>query len=270
LLEQERAWFLPLPATEFEACRKSSVASSSLSLIRFDSNDYSVLVRWAHHPVVVKGFYDRVEIHSKEHKIASHVRIWDRAQVSFDPVHYLAILEEKPGAFDQARPLEQWGLPECFSRLRQRLENQMAGEGTREYIRVLRLLEKHPLARLTQAVEQRIRNAKFPIVKTIDSFDFSAQPPINPKLVVELLVGQYIDQKENILLVGNPGTGKTHLCSALGYGACSQGKKVRFFTVSGLVTHMLEMRELRSLERLHKQLEKLDLLTLDELGYVLQ
>jgi len=106
------------------------------------------------------------------------------------------------------------------------------------------------------------------VIKTIDSFDFPAQPSINEPLVRELLRGEYIAKRENLLLVGNPGTGKTHLACALGFAACSQGKRVRFYTTTGLVTQLLEAREERTLQRLQKQLERQDVLLLDELGYV--
>ena len=106
------------------------------------------------------------------------------------------------------------------------------------------------------------------MVKTLDTFDFAAQPSLNQELVRELVRGEYIDRRENILLIGNSGTGKTHLATALAFAACQQGRRVRFFTVTGLVTQLLEHREERQLERLHKQLERLDLLVLDELGYV--
>jgi DNA replication protein DnaC len=84
----------------------------------------------------------------------------------------------------------------------------------------------------------------------------------------ELLRGEYIAKKENVLLVGNAGTGKTHLATALGFAACSQGKRVRFYTTTGLVTQLLEAREERTLQRLLKQLDRQDLILLDELGYV--
>ena len=113
-----------------------------------------------------------------------------------------------------------------------------------------------------------MKAAKFPVVKTIDTFDFSAQPSINESLVRELLQGEYIEKRENLLLIGNPGTGKSHLSCALGFAACAQGYKVRFYTVTTLVTHLLEKREERSLERLQKQLLNHHLLILDELGYV--
>ena len=106
------------------------------------------------------------------------------------------------------------------------------------------------------------------MLKTIETFHFAAQPSLTEPLVRELLRGEYIGERENLLLVGNPGTGKTHLASALGFAACTQGKRVRFMTTTGLVTQLLEQRETRTLQRLHKQLERLDVLILDELGYV--
>ncbi|GAI20264.1 unnamed protein product, partial [marine sediment metagenome] len=110
--------------------------------------------------------------------------------------------------------------------------------------------------------------AKFPVTKTMDTFDFNAQPSINQMRVRELLRGEYIEQRENMLLIGNSGTGKTHLATALGFAACQQGYRVRFFSATGMVTQLLEHREDRQLERFHKQLERLDLIVLDELGYV--
>jgi DNA replication protein DnaC len=133
---------------------------------------------------------------------------------------------------------------------------------------LLRLAERELIDRERRATERRIKEADFPVLKTIETFDFAAQPSINEPLVRELLRGEYIAKRENLLLVGNPGTGKTHLATALGYAACTQGKRVRFTTTTGLVTQLLEQREMRMLQRLHKQLERLEVLVLDELGYV--
>lgn len=133
---------------------------------------------------------------------------------------------------------------------------------------LLRLTERELLDRERRAMERRLREAQFPLTKTIETFDFAAQPTLNEALVRELLRGDYIAKKENVLLVGNPGTGKTHLATALGYAACTQGRRVRFFTTTGLVTQLLEQRETRSLQRFLRQLERQDLLILDELGYV--
>ena len=133
---------------------------------------------------------------------------------------------------------------------------------------LLRLAERELIDRERRAAERRIKAAKFPVLKTLDTFDFTAQPSINEALVRELMTGEYIDRRENVLLVGNSGTGKTHLATALGFSACGQGRRVRFFGTTGLVTGLLEAREDRRLERLLKQLERQDLLVLDELGYV--
>lgn len=155
-LREDQAMFRPLPAAPFDACRKVSTMASSLSLVCFDRNQYSVPVRYAHRPVVVKGYTDRVEVYQQTERIAVHNRLWGKDGVSFDPVHYLALLERKPGALDHARPLEGWGLPECFGVLRRRLEDEekREGGGTREYIHVLRLLETHPLPAVTRAVKK--------------------------------------------------------------------------------------------------------------------
>ena len=133
---------------------------------------------------------------------------------------------------------------------------------------LLRLTERELLDREKRAAERRVKEANFPVLKTIDTFDFKAQPSINEQLVRELMRGEYIDKKENVLLIGNPGTGKTHLASALAFSACAHGRKARFYTVTGLVTELVECREERRLQRLQKQLQRLHLLILDELGYV--
>jgi DNA replication protein DnaC len=133
---------------------------------------------------------------------------------------------------------------------------------------LMRLAERELLDREKRAAERRVREADFPVIKTMDTYDFIAQPSVNDQLIRELMRGEYIDKKENVLLIGNPGTGKTHLACALAFAACAQGRKVRFFTVTKLVTELIECREERRLQRLQKQLQRLQLLVLDELGYV--
>lgn len=133
---------------------------------------------------------------------------------------------------------------------------------------LLRLAERELADREERAAQRRLRAAKFPVVKTLDTFEFDRQPGLNRAMVLSLAGGEYIERRENVLLVGNSGTGKTHLATALGFAACQQGRRVRFFSVTGLVTQLLERREERVLERFHQQLERLDLLVLDELGYV--
>ena len=105
---------------------------------------------------------------------------------------------------------------------------------------LLRLTERELLDRERKAAERRVKEARFPVTKTIDTFDFKAQPSINEPLVRELMRGEFIDKRENVLLIGNSGTGKTHLACALAFCACMQGRRVRFYTVTGLVTELLE------------------------------
>ena len=342
--------------------------------------------QYAHRPLTVIATVEEVRLVHEDRLVARHPRCWEREQYRFNPIHYLALLERKPGRFDYARPLEQWQLPECFGVLRRRQEAaDPTGHGTRAYIRVLRLLENHSQAQLTDAVdyaldidvidpdsirvileyradrpvdlfaldgrphlqvvrvaptnvsaahgddamsktetkstvllkhhlkalklptilaecekvagrcaaenidhltfllqvseleliererkaaERRLKAARFPTPKTLDSFDFGARPSVNKPLVLDLTRGDYLTRRENILLVGPSGTGKTHLATALGMAACEQGRRVRFWRVTELITTLREADEDRQLLRLRAQLAKLDLLILDELGYV--
>ena len=158
LLIEDQAAFIPLPSSPFDACRKRSTRASSLSLVRFDDNDYSVPVAYAHHEILAKGYIDRVVLCNKATVVAEHPRSWGKQGIFFDYRHYLPLLEQKPGSLDHARPMAELHLPECFDTLRRRLaaEEEEEGEGVREYIKVLRLLEDYPMARLKHAVEKGI------------------------------------------------------------------------------------------------------------------
>lgn len=153
LLEEERAAFLPFPAQECEARRITQAHANSLSLVRFDTNSYSVPVKYAHRTITVVATVDDVKLVFEDQLIARYRRHWGRERFFFDPIHYLALLERKPGAFDYARPLADWQLPECLNVLRRRMERVPDGLGTREFIRVLLLLEKATLNELAVAVE---------------------------------------------------------------------------------------------------------------------
>src|SRR5260370_12090690 len=133
---------------------------------------------------------------------------------------------------------------------------------------LLRLCERELADRGRRATQRRIKAARFPQVKALDDFDFTAQPSLSRPLILELARCAYLDRRESVILVGNPGTGKTHVASGLGLCACEPGKKVRFYRVTELLTQLLEAREDKALGRLRTQLGRLDLLILDELGYV--
>ena len=155
-LEEERPVFKSLPDEAFEARRVELRQANSLSLVRFDRNDYSVPVAWAHHGLTVVGDVQTVRVMQADQMIAEHPRDWGREQVRYDPVHYLALLERRPGAFDVARPLAQWDLPVGFGILRRKLEADWGSQGTRQFITVLRLLEQASLGQLKQAVHKAL------------------------------------------------------------------------------------------------------------------
>ena len=383
---RDRAALLPLPPVPYEACDTRPTRVTSLSLVRYRRNDYSVPTAYGHRDVVVKGYVDVVVIVCGSEEIARHRRSYGREELIFDPLHYLALLERKTGALDQAAPLTGWALPDEFLRLRRLLETRLGKAGTREYVQVLRpprglsagprprrypgrpatgrdrvrrrqasrsvpprppaapprpgavsaspgpagdddhggrlldaaggrgrvmakstlLLDAHLKAlrlptflreydkvarhcaqegldcprylfrlcelelldREQRAIERRIKAAKFPVVKSLETFAFRAIPSLNKRLVLELTRAEYLDRRENVLALGNSGTGKTHLALALGLAACQKSYRVRFTTAAALVNELLEARDDKRLLRFQKQLAKQDLLIVDELGYV--
>ena len=156
LLAEERRALLPVPAEAFVAARVEPRDVDSLSLVSFDANQYSVPTEFAHHRVTVVATVDTIRVVVGDRVAATHRRCWGREQVTYEPVHYPALLERKPGALDFAAPLEGWELPVCFGVLRRRLEAEFGGPGTRQFIRVLRLLEWASPAELTRAVGQAL------------------------------------------------------------------------------------------------------------------
>jgi transposase len=140
-LARDRAAFLPLPATPYDACEKRAARVSSLSLVRYRGNDYSVPTAYGHREVLVRGYVHEVVIACGAAEIARHPRSYERADFVFNPLHYLALLEQKIGALDQAAPLAGWALPEEFATLRRLLEARLGKPGKREFVQVLRLLE---------------------------------------------------------------------------------------------------------------------------------
>jgi DNA replication protein DnaC len=149
-----------------------------------------------------------------------------------------------------------------------KLAGECLSEGVDHLGFLLQVCELELIERERKAAARRMKAAQFPAIKLISEFDFTAQPTINRLLVLDLMRCEYINRKENILLIGTSGTGKTHVATALAVEACAQGKRVRFYRVTELVTQLLEAREERQLSRIRGQLSKLELLVLDELGYV--
>jgi len=133
---------------------------------------------------------------------------------------------------------------------------------------LLRLTEAEVTTRSANALSARIRTAGFPVIKDFDTFDFAAIPSLPKQKVLELARGQWVEQHSNCCLIGNAGTGKTHVAIALGLAICRLGRRVRFVTAASLVTQLEEAQQQHRLERLLSQLDRLDLLIVDELGYL--
>jgi hypothetical protein len=148
---------LPLPATPYEACETRGGRVSSLSLIRYRGNDYSVPVAYGHREVVVRGYVEAVVIAYGAAVIARHARSYEREDVLLEPLHYLPLLEHKIGALDQAAPLAGWVLPEPFLALRRLLEARLGKAGRREWVQVLRLLEVFSLEEVQAGVSMALQ-----------------------------------------------------------------------------------------------------------------
>jgi transposase len=156
-LERDLAALQPRPAVPYDACDRRPARVSSLALVRYDRNDYSVPTAYGHRPVLVKGYVEEVVIACGAEIIARHPRSYAREDFVFDPLHYLALIERKIGALDQAAPLQGWDLPEAFATLRRLLEARMGKHGKREHVQVLRLLEAFRLEDVHAAVREALK-----------------------------------------------------------------------------------------------------------------
>ena len=178
-MERDLEALLPLPEAPYDACEKQAGRVSSLSLVRYRTNDYSAPVAYGHRDVLVKGYVDRVVISCGFEVIARHHRSYQRDDFVFDPVHYLPLLEQKTGALDQAAPLQGWDLPEEFATLRRLLESRMGRRGKREFVQVLRVLENFSLEEVQSAVKDALRLGalSFDAVKHLVLCQLEGRPP---------------------------------------------------------------------------------------------
>jgi len=163
--------------------------------------------------------------------------------------------------------LRQMRLPTVAANYRKfAQEAAQTGQPYEEYL--LALLEHEANQRDVNRRKRRIQEARFPVLRTLDEFDFAALPSLNRNQVLDLARGEYIDRHENVALIGSIGTGKTHIAIALGLAACEQGRRVRFYTAAGLINELLEAQEMNRLSKLETWLMKQDLIVLDEVGFV--
>jgi len=177
--ERDREQLLPLPPAPYEACTKRTTRVSSQSLVRYQTNDYSVPVAYGHRPVLLKAYVWEVVISCGSEIIARHRRSYEREEMIFDPLHYLALLEKKTNALDQAAPLVGWELPEEFLQLRRLMEARLHKRGRREYVQLLRLLETFSLGEVHAGVQQalRLRAISFDAVKHLVLCAIEQKPP---------------------------------------------------------------------------------------------
>ena len=178
-LEADLAAMRILPAAPFEACDLQSGQVTSTSMVRYRGNDYSVPVAYGHREVWIKGFVGRVVIGCATEIIADHRRSYDRGDMVFDPVHYLRLIERKIMSFDQAAPLQNWELPDAFATLQRLLEARQGKAGKREYVQVLRLLERFDLDVLHLAIKDalQMRAVSFDAVKHLLLCRIERRPP---------------------------------------------------------------------------------------------
>jgi DNA replication protein DnaC len=149
-----------------------------------------------------------------------------------------------------------------------KLAKQAAAEGLDHVQFLARLIEQEMIDRERRMIERRIKAAKFPAVKSLDSFDFKAIPALNKMQVLELARCEWVERRENVIALGPSGTGKTHIALGLGLSACQKGLSVGFVTAAALVHELMEARDDRRLLRLQKQMVSHKLLIIDELGFV--
>ena len=163
--------------------------------------------------------------------------------------------------------LKRLKMPTVAANYRKMAED--AAAGGMDYVEyLLALMEAEICQRESNMRKRRLTAARFPLEKTLDSFEFSHLPNLPRETVFQLAGGEYIRKCENVIMVGPTGVGKTHLAIALGTVACGQGRRVRFYTAAGLVNEMVEAANLHQLSKLDSRLGRCDLIVLDEVGYV--
>ena len=156
-MERDLDALLPLPLVPYDACDRQASRVSSLSLVRYRTNDYPVPVTYGHRDVMVRGYVAEVVISCGAEVVARHRRSYERDDFVYDPIHYLPLLEQKIGALDQAAPLQGWDLPEEFGTLRRVLESRMGRRGKGEFVQVLRLLEIFSIGEVHSAIKDALR-----------------------------------------------------------------------------------------------------------------
>ena len=178
-MERDVAAFQDLPGVAYDACDKRTARVSSLSLVRYRGNDYSVPTAYGHREVLVRGYVHEVVIACGSEVIARHRRSWEREDFIFNPLHYLALIEQKTNALDQAAPLAGWELPDVFATLRRLLEARLGKRGKREFVQILRLMETFSLDDVVAGIDSALERGAigFDAVKHLILCRIERRPP---------------------------------------------------------------------------------------------
>lgn len=193
-LVRDTVAFRPLPAVSYDPCDKRTGRVSSLSLVRYKRNDYSVPVAFGHREVLIRGYVDEVVIACGAHEIARHRRSWEKEDFVFNPLHYLALIERKTNALDQAAPLQDWSLPDCFAKIRRLLEARMGKKGKREFVQILRLMEVFHQEQVSAGIDAALERGTigFDAVKHLVLCHVEHRPPRLDMTVYPYLPKAYV------------------------------------------------------------------------------
>ena len=154
--EQEKPYLLPLPAFEYECCDTVTVCLTPYSQATYETNRYSIPVNRARREVILKAYPFHVDIFDKGTLLARHRRSYEKEQDIFDPLHYLSLLEQRPGAFEYAKPMKQWrkDWPESYQRMLHKLKEKWPeGRGVQEFVRILQLHHEYSAPLIEQAID---------------------------------------------------------------------------------------------------------------------
>ena len=272
VLEHERTYLMPVP-TLFDGYVETTGRVTSTCLVSVDRNRYSVPCHLANRMISIHLYADCVAFYDDTGQVACHRRLVDRDQTSYDWQHYVPMIERKPGALRNGAPFMDMPLP--LAKLQAALLRRERQEGHRVMAKVLAEVPRHGLEAVLVAIElvlesgiHSMASARFPIHRCLADFDFS-QAKVDEALIKQLATMQFTKAAQNVVLVGGTGTGKTHLATSLGVaGIQHHGLRVRFYSTVDLVNVLEQEKAAGKQGRLAASMLHMDLVILDELGYL--
>ena len=252
--QAERQHLRPLPAHPPPSCRTLARVVDKFGHVRVDGAHYSVPIRHAYRPAWVKLYHDRVEVAVADEVVAKHARSFRQGAKVLEPPH----LPEDLRTLYLTSMASQW-----------RTVAEQARSHRQPYAEFLADLARLEVTgRRERRIQRRVKEARFPMLKTLDAFQFEAQPTLDRDEVLELFRCEWVREAANVVFVGSVGTGKTHLAITLGMACCQQDYRVKFTTAAELTNILVEAKQDGRLSRKLEQMARYDVVILDELGYV--